>query len=250
MFAEDMATVEFRRPAKARRPVLEDVIDDLPPLEYGDRLTRPEFHRRYEASPEIRKAELIEGVVYIMSSPLKVSHGSPHGKMMSLLGLYEVKTTGVELLANTSLLLDGDNEVQPDCILRLAQTIAGAHSHINADEYVEGAPELVVEISGTSASKDLGDKFQAYRRNGVQEYLVWRVYGKQIDWWGLVDGEYQPLPADESGIVESRVFPGLRLDLAALLAGKPAQAYGELERGIASEPHRDFVVRLTTAAGQ
>ena len=39
------------------------------PLEHGDHLTREEFERRYEAMPHVRKAELIEGVVY-MPSPV------------------------------------------------------------------------------------------------------------------------------------------------------------------------------------
>ncbi|MEB3343019.1 Uma2 family endonuclease [Okeania sp.] len=44
------------------------------------------------------------------------------------------------------------------------------------DGYVEGAPELIVEISASSASIDLHDKLKAYRSNQVQEYLVWRFY--------------------------------------------------------------------------
>jgi hypothetical protein len=35
----------------------------VPPLESGDRLTRPEFERRYAAATHIKKAELIEGIV-------------------------------------------------------------------------------------------------------------------------------------------------------------------------------------------
>lgn len=42
----------------------------LPPLENGDKLTRIEFERRYHAMPQLKKAELIEGIVY-MASPLQ-----------------------------------------------------------------------------------------------------------------------------------------------------------------------------------
>ena len=35
---------------------------EIPPLESGDHLTRHEFERRYQARPDIKKAELIEGV--------------------------------------------------------------------------------------------------------------------------------------------------------------------------------------------
>lgn len=43
----------------------------IPPLENGDGLSRAEFERRYDAMPELKKAELLEGIVY-MAAP--VSH--------------------------------------------------------------------------------------------------------------------------------------------------------------------------------
>jgi len=36
-------------------------------LESGDHLTHEEFHRRYLERPDIKKAELVEGVVYVSS---------------------------------------------------------------------------------------------------------------------------------------------------------------------------------------
>jgi len=48
---------------------------NTPPLESGDRLTRQEFERRYQAMPNIQKAELIEGVVYVASPVRATSHG-------------------------------------------------------------------------------------------------------------------------------------------------------------------------------
>jgi Uma2 family endonuclease len=128
---------------------------------------------------------------------------------------------------NATVRLDMDNEVQPDALLRLKQ---GDTSRISEDGYVEGAPELVVEIAGSSAAYDLHDKLRVYRRNGVQEYIVWQVCEGQIDWFELREGEYVPLAADESGTLNSRAFPGLRLaapamlqgDLAAVLAAQQA----------------------------
>lgn len=55
----------------------------LPPLESGDRLTRPEFERRYAAAPHIKKAELIEGVVYVASPLRHEQHGKPHSRVMT-----------------------------------------------------------------------------------------------------------------------------------------------------------------------
>src|SRR2546427_3449968 len=86
---------------------------ELPPLEGGDRLTRSEFERRYDAMPQLKKAELIEGVVY-MPSPVRCkSHGQPHGQIMSWVGVYSAATPGVDFADNATLRLDPDNEPQP-----------------------------------------------------------------------------------------------------------------------------------------
>jgi hypothetical protein len=54
-----------------------------PPLNSGDRLTRAEFERRYHAHPEIKKAELIEGVVYVPSPIRFEKHSEPHGHLIT-----------------------------------------------------------------------------------------------------------------------------------------------------------------------
>ena len=72
--------------------------------------------------------------------------------------------------------LDEDNEPQPDVLLRI-EPDAGGQSRVSGDDYIEGAPELVVEIVASSTSVDLHDKLRAYRRNGVREYVVWRTQG-------------------------------------------------------------------------
>lgn len=61
----------------------------IPPLENGDRLSRAEFERRYQAMPQVKRAELIEGVVY-MASPLRLkSHGEPHGDLIGWLWTFD-----------------------------------------------------------------------------------------------------------------------------------------------------------------
>jgi hypothetical protein len=84
----------------------------LPPLDSGDRLTRSEFERRYDAMPHLKKAELIEGVVY-MPSPVRVrSHGKPHGQIMSWVGVYCAATPGVDFADNPTLRLDPEPYVK------------------------------------------------------------------------------------------------------------------------------------------
>lgn len=185
----------------------------LPRLENGDHLTRAEFERRYDAMAGLKKAELIEGVVY-MPSPVRVRHAKPHGIMAIWLGIYAATTSGTQMLIEPSVRLDLDNEPQPDLVLRILDE---GSSWISADDYLEGAPELMVEIAASSVSIDLNQKLNVYRRNGVQEYLVWRVEDAQIDWFELQGGEYRSLVADPEGIIRSGVFPGLWLQAAAML---------------------------------
>ncbi len=215
----------------------------VPFLESGDRLTRHEFERRYKSMPHLKKAELIEGVVYV-ASPLRYSrHGQPHSDIMTWLGVYRAATLGVGLADNTTVRLDLDNEPQPDALLRI-ETDFGGQSRISEDDYVEGAPELIVEIASSSASYDLHDKLKAYRRNGVEEYIVWRVIDRQLDWFQLQAGEYIPLQPNKSGVICSRIFPGLHLQVAPLIAGDLARVLTEVQKGIATEAHREFLDRL------
>lgn len=213
------------------------------PLESGDRLARPEFERRYESMPELKKAELIDGVVYV-GSPVRVSHGKPHGQIIGWLASYSAATPGVELCDNTTVRLDLDNEPQPDALLRIDPAVGG-RSRITSDDYLEGPPELIVEIAASSAAYDLHDKLRAYRRNGVQEYLVWQIYERRIDWWELRDGVYVPLGTDEAGVVRSRVFPGLWLATGSMIAGDLAGVLAIVQQGIGTEEHGAFVARLS-----
>ena len=141
-----------------------------------------------------------------------------------------------------------DNDVQPHAMLSI-DSDAGGRSRLSDDDYVEGAPELIVEIAAGSAAIDLHDKLRAYRRNGVQEYVVWRVLDRQIDWFVLSDDEYRPLSPDAAGVLESRVFPGLRLAVGALLQGELAGVLSELQNGIRTPEHAAFVERLRPAGG-
>jgi Uma2 family endonuclease len=211
-----------------------------PPLESGDRLTRHEFERRYEAMPHLKKAELIEGVVYVPAALRFRSHGQPHGDLMTWLGVYRAFTPNVALGDNPTIRLDRDNEPQPDAVLLIEES-AGGQARLSPDDYVEGAPELVAEVAASSASIDLGDKKRVYRRNGVQEYIVWQVFDRKIDWFQLEDDDYVSRPTEEQGIIRSEVFPGLWLDPSALLNGNMQQVLAVLQQGINSVEHQQFV---------
>ena len=184
-------------------------------LESGDCMTREEFHRRYLARPDIKKAELIDGVVYVPSPVRGDYHGRPHMRVSLWLESYAVLAPGLETMDNATLLLDDPVEVQPDAMLWRP---APGGPHLNDDGYVEGVPQLIVEVAGSSVSYDLHQKKEAYRRNGVREYIVWRVRDHAIDWFRLVDNVYVLVEPDADGIVESSQFSGLRLHVPSMLA--------------------------------
>jgi len=218
-------------------------INGVPPLENGDRLTRDEFERRYDAMPNLKKAELIDGVVYLGSPVRHKSHGKPHSLFTTLLTTYSLSTPGTDFSDNATTRFDPKNDPQPDCFLRIEEEYGG-QSSVNAKDYVEGAPELVVEIASSSASRDLHGKKRVYRRHGVREYIVWRTHDRAIDWFKLEKGRYVRVKPDKEGIIESTVFPGLRLAVTALSRGDFAAALRELQAGLASEKHETFVVAL------
>jgi len=218
--------------------------ESLPPaLESGDRLNRYEFEHRYNAMHSLQKAELIEGVVYLPAALRFRSHAEPHGNLIGWLWTYKIFTPRVELGDNPTVRLDLDNVPQPDAVLLIDEN-AGGQAKLSEDDYIEGAPELVAEIAASSVAIDLHDKKRAYRRNGVQEYIVWQVYERRLDWFYLQQGEYISLPMDEGNVIRSRVFPGLWLAADDLLVGNIGRVLSVLQEGLSSEEHTRFVEQL------
>ena len=204
-----------------------------PPLESGDHLTRDEFHRRYLEHPEIKRAELVEGVVFV-SSPVGYDHSEHHGTAVGWLYVYKAGVSGVGLADKGTVFLPTGDEVQPDaCLYRLpphgnvryAQRREGRRTM----RYLEGAPEFVFEIAASSASYDLHSKMRAYQRSGVVEYVVWQIYERRITWFRLEGVSYIEVAPDDHGVIESAVFPGLRLHVAKMLASDDAGVLAELE---------------------
>ncbi|MCP4353346.1 MAG: Uma2 family endonuclease [Desulfobacterales bacterium] len=210
------------------------------PLESGDRLTRELFERRYKAMTRIKKAELIEGVVY-MSPLVRNSHSQAHGQIITWLGVYCAASPGVIMNVNSTVRLDTDNEVQPDALLRFD---SGGRSKISGDDIVSGAPEMIAEIVSSSASYDLHDKMNVYRRIRVQEYLVWLVHEKRVDWFHYNEGRYYPLWPDADDIIQSEAFPGLNLSVKDLLEGNFAAVLDKLQKGLGTKKHESFIRQL------
>ena len=178
-----------------------------------------------------------------MPSPVSNDeHGQQHFTLETWLGIYMYQTPGVDGADNTTVRLDDESVPQPDGLLRILPECGGRTRVV--DGYLVGGAELHAEISASRASYDLHDKLDAYRHNGVQEYIVWRVLDRAIDWFQLQEGRYEPLRLDSDGIYRSRVFPGLWLDPAAMIARDFRRVLEVIQPGIASREHGEFVERL------
>ena len=202
------------KPSPPKRAVRPQAFRSLPILENGDHLSVTEFLRRYEAMTGLRKAQLIEGKFH-MPSPVSASHAIPDGHLQGWLYCYALAREGLECLPNATLILDADNALQPDAIL-CSTPRKGGRVWLNDKNYLCGAPELVCEIAASSALIDLHEKFRVYRRNGVQEYFVWLTLEKKVRWFHLIDQEYVEIK-ERAGKLSSVVFPGLILDVKALI---------------------------------
>jgi Uma2 family endonuclease len=212
------------------------------PLESGEHLDAVEFLRRYEAMPQVKKAELIQGIVY-MGSPVNAEyHGEPDNIIQTWLGTYCGATPGIKCAANSTVRLGVRNVAQPDALLLILPE-HGGKAQIDSEGYIIGSPELVVEVAASSSAIDAYEKRDAYAAAGAQEYLLWRTYDSAMDWWYLENGQYQLLPID-GAVIRSKVFPGLWLDWAALLHRNRAVVMTCLQRGLESDEHKAFVQAL------
>jgi hypothetical protein len=212
----------------------------VPLLRDGDRLSQPEFHRRYEAYPEDVKFELVGGVVH-MASPMRGPHGLFSLKLAVVLGLYEHATPGTEAADGITAILGKESEPQPDLLLRLLPECGGL-SRYNDRQYLTGPPEFVAEIAHSTRDLDLNDKHDDYLAAGVQEYLVLCFEEQEIHWFHFPSKTR--LRPDRAGVWKSQVFPGLWIDGPALLAQDLDRLITTVRRGLATAKHAAFVRRL------
>ena len=216
-------------------------VPGIPPLEPGDHLDQPTFHERYEAMPPGFRAELIEGVV-IVPSPVSLTHGVYHSRMMAWTAFYQSATPGTETADNTTTVLSRKNEPQPDVSLFLLED-RGGQMRVEG-KFLAGAPELVVEVAYSSAAYDLNDKLRAYEKAGVREYVVLVIHEREVRWFRREENKFVPLPLDTDGVFRSRVFPGLWLNAAAAIQADSAKILQTLQTGLASAEHGAFVEAL------
>lgn len=232
-----MATVLERTAPAARQ--------DVALLHNGDHLDQPTFHARYRQMPDDFRAELIGGVVFV-PSPTTNWHAVYHAEVIGWLWHYHAYTPGTELMDNGTVILDEENEPQPDAVLRIKDECGGS-SHVE-DGYVVGPPELHVEVAYSSESIDLFNKYEEYQRTGVREYLVVLIREEAVRGFRLQEDGYveQPIGADD--IWRSEAFPGLWLQTKALVHQQSQSVLSALDEGLRSSEHQEFVQQLAAAA--
>ena len=210
-----------------------------PTLEAGDHLDQKTFHARYEAMPQGTQAELIGGVVY-MPSPMKLPHGRLQQLVSNWLGDYEELTPGVQAVAGVTTILGEDSEPQPDCSLYILPE-RGGQIGISDDQYITGAPELIVEIASSTESYDLHSKKRDYEVSGVCEYVVVAVRQAKVFWFIRGKHKFEETMPHDDGIIRSEVFPGLWLDPKALIEMDRTRLREITRQGCATDAHAEFV---------
>ncbi len=214
-----------------------------PELRDGDRMSQREFHAIYELMPTHVRAQLIAGRVYV-ASPMKVNHGRNTPQLAAVLAHYESRTLGVEAAEGVTIILSEEDEPEPDLMLRILPEYGGK-SRNTSDGYVEGPPELLIEVSDSTRPLDLGDKRRQYAAHGVLEYLVVDLRDRRLHWFDLTaDRELNP---ESDGVYRVKTFPGLWIDSTALLGRDLPRLLTTLDAGLATPEHAAFVARLAAA---
>jgi len=209
-------------------------------LTTGDKMDRTEFLCRWEALPELKCAELIEGVVFV-ASPVSGDHGDVDTTIGGWLWNYVCATPGCACGHNATWDML-ESMPQPDVHLRVRPESGGQSS--DGPRFSKGAPELAVEVCLTSTEVDFGPKLRLYRRAGVREYITIELLPKRIVWRILRDNSYHALEPDAAGVFRSIAFPGLWLDLDAFWRNDGARMLTTLQAGLATTEHAEFAARL------
>ena len=229
----------------ASRVTKPDLGCDL--LENGDHMDQKTFHELYKQTPEGFRAELIRGVVFV-ASPTRLRHSRPHGRVSMWAFQYAEETPGIDGGIGTTTILGEETEVEPDIGLFIDPEFGGRVT-VDNDGYIQGPPEVAIEVANTSATIDLNTKRLEYEAAGVREYIVFLVKLKEVRWFTRGKASFAPLPPVD-GIYSSRVFPGLWLDPVAVFEKHSPKLTETLRAGLATPEHAAFVAKLAKQAAK
>jgi hypothetical protein len=215
----------------------------VPPFENGDRLDQKTFHDLYERTPFRFRAELVDGIVYLkIPKPVRLRR-RPRLSLSVWLGAYEAETEGVQIAMHATNILIDRNETHPYQTV-IVDPALGGRTSINADDFVEGGAELLVEIAERSCSLPYHKKFEQYQKANVREYIIVNLESRNFNWFTNTANGFQPIKPNADGIMKSRVLPGLWLDREATLNDNNKRVRAVLDSGLASPEHAKFVTKL------
>lgn len=213
-----------------------------PPVN-GDCLSVKEFLHRYLPYRRNLKAELINGLVSLSHGVRADLEDLSNSVIQSWIRSYAALTPGTKMDVNTIVILAWDTVPQPNIVLRVLPENGGKSRMTNQDILTD-APELMVDFTTSHQTFDIREKLGAFRRLGVVEYLVWWANDQKLDWYCLEQEKYALNLPDSNGVLTSPSFPGLRLNLSALLNRSSAAVMATLRKSLESPDHAGFVARL------
>ncbi|MFZ0545716.1 MAG: Uma2 family endonuclease [Candidatus Promineifilaceae bacterium] len=145
---------------------------------YDDWRSLPDDGTRYE---------VIDGTLF-MAPPPSVAHQKASNSLAYLLTDYVYKhNLGHILTAPVGVQLPNQEvPLQPDIVF-----VAQRNEEIIGSQYIEGVPDLVIEIlSPSNWPYDRNQKFLTYQQAGVPEYWIVDYRAKTVERFSLDEGEY------------------------------------------------------------
>jgi len=160
---------------------------------------------------ENARSELIDGLIYMMSSPSRrhqAISGNIFGQLFNHLSGKKCKA----FFSPFAVRLEDDTEVQPDLVVICDPkklTPSGC----------TGAPDLVIEILSPSTSRhDRYTKFMLYMKAGVPEYWIVDPEDNAVTICRLTETGYLTTVHTDTDTATVNALPGFEMNLSAVFA--------------------------------
>jgi Uma2 family endonuclease len=171
---------------------------------YEDLATTPDDGNRYE---------IISGELIVSPAPIL-----DHQRVVNRLNVWLAtfvweRRLGEVYTSPVDVRLSRHNSVQPDIVF-----ISRERLHIQRRQYIDGAPNLVIEVlSDRTRGIDLVRKRALYAMAGVAEYWIADLTNRTLLVLTLVEGDYVEVE-QRDGVARSLVVPGFEVAVEDVFA--------------------------------